>query len=225
MSTIVGLTGFKGVGKDTAAAGLRQRGYRQVNFADPLRAMLLAMNPLIEIRYGEPVRLSTLVATHGWDDAKAIPDVRRLLQRLGTEGGRNILSANVWVDKWRTDVACLPARARVVTTDVRFPNEAQAIRQLGGYIIRIESPSVTSDDGHASETVMGAIMVDGTIVNDHLKGDAFDLRCELAAMVDDLNRRRLDLPAGLPPGVGKSSLEVSEALKGTGGWVGWGAFE
>lgn len=194
--TIVGLTGFKGAGKDEAAKGLRRLGYRQVNFADPLRAMLLAMDPLVEIQHGEPVRLSSLVAAHGWDDTKAIPDVRRLLQRLGTEGGRNILGANVWVDKWRTDVACLPARTSVVTTDVRFPNEAHAVRQLGGYIIRIENPNVTSDDDHDSETVMGAIMVDGTLVNDYWKMDAFDLGCELAAMVDGLNRRRGDLPAG-----------------------------
>lgn len=200
--TTVGLTGFKGAGKDEAAKGLRRLGYKQINFADPLRAMLLAMDPLVEIQHGEPVRLSSLVATHGWDDTKAIPDVRRLLQRLGTEGGRNILGANVWVDKWQADVARLPMNTDVIATDVRFPNEAQAIRQAGGYIIRIESPNVTSDDDHDSETVMGAIMVDGTLVNDYWKTSAFDLGHELAALIHNLNQRRGDLPVGRPAAPG-----------------------
>jgi hypothetical protein len=39
----------------------------------------------------------------------------------------------------------------VVVTDVRFPNEVDAIRALGGKVIRINRGSAELSDGHASE--------------------------------------------------------------------------
>ena len=39
----------------------------------------------------------------------------------------------------------------VVVTDIRFPNEAQMIYDLGGELVKIERPGLPDQDGHASE--------------------------------------------------------------------------
>src|ERR1051326_2875992 len=108
--------------------------------------MALAVDPLVLIDVDDPLgswsavrRLSTVVEAVGWDKAKENEDVRRFLQRLGTDGVRNHLGDNIWVDSLfrRLESYEEPsARTKVVITDVRFPNEADAIRQRGGEIWR-----------------------------------------------------------------------------------------
>jgi hypothetical protein len=52
-------------------------------------------------------------------------------------------------------------------TDLRFPDEANAVRDMGGLIVRIERPGLEAiaASGHASETALDAIKPDLTIVN------------------------------------------------------------
>ena len=82
---LVGLTGYAGSGKDAAAAGLVAEGWTRQAFADPVRSMALAIDPLVEwdVFSHNPVRLSLLVAKRGWHVAKQCPEVRRLLQACG----------------------------------------------------------------------------------------------------------------------------------------------
>jgi hypothetical protein len=47
-----------------------------------------------------------------------------------------------------------PDGSKIVFADVRFPNEGDAIRALGGKIIRINRPGVGPVNGHTSETAM-----------------------------------------------------------------------
>ena len=54
----------------------------------------------------------------------------------------------------------------VVTDDVRFPNEAAMIRDLGGELWRIERPGITYDGDHSSEGGLEDITPDQVIVND-----------------------------------------------------------
>lgn len=89
---------------------------------------------------------------------------RRALQQLGTDWGRNCYE-NTWVDyamrRARTlqDAGC----PLVLITDVRFQNEADAIRAAGGIIIAVERPGVAKG-AHASE--QGCGVVDATVKND-----------------------------------------------------------
>lgn len=186
---IIGVMGRKQAGKDSAAAPLVRLGYTHLNFADRVRDTALAIDPLVvwEAFSPEPVRLSLLVAKRGWHAAKQAPEVRRLLQRIGTEGGRDIHGEHVWVDLWKLRVEALPRPARVISTDVRFPNEADAIRSLGGIIVRIDRPGLPDDDCHASERAMAAIAPDATLVNDR---DAVDLQAEFVHVVGELQRER-----------------------------------
>lgn len=55
-----------------------------------------------------------------------------------------------------------------IITDVRFPNEAQAIKDRGGIMIRIERPGVESHCGgqHPSETALDNYNFDYVIENE-----------------------------------------------------------
>ena len=208
---IVGVMGRKRAGKDCAAAPLLRCGYVQVNFADRVREMALAIDPLVRAQ-SSVVWLSDAVRIMGWTKAKEEPDVRRLLQRIGTEGGRDILGADVWVGLWRKRVDDWLPGTRVVATDVRFSNEAAEIRSRGGIIVRIDNPRLPDDDAHASEQAMAAIEPDAVVVNDL---DICDLQAEFVHVVGELQRQRGgrwlpglsgaellrmrgDLPAGVP---------------------------
>ena len=97
---------------------------------------------------------------------------RKLLQILGTECGRQIIHPNIWVNALFADyvqVADLQLKGRKgnlmhnknqsnwIITDVRFPNEAQAIKDRGGILIRINRDNGTRAidvNAHLSETAL-----------------------------------------------------------------------
>ena len=170
---LIGFTGYATSGKDTAADALVDEGWVKLGFADPLYAMTLAMNPLIPMDSAEQavdfgvdymVRLKTLVAEVGWTQAKCVREVRRFLQRLGTEAGRNVLDANIWVDL--AERRLLPLTAPVCFTNVRFENEVAMIRRHGGYLVRIvrygRSPAPHTSELQEFEADV-SIANDGTI--------------------------------------------------------------
>lgn len=145
---IVGLSGYAGAGKDEAAKALvNEWGFTRIAFADVLREMAYAIDPFV-YWFNRFRRLEEIIDQHGWDYAKNnSDDVRRLLQRLGTEAGRNILGDNIWVD-----TALARAHDDIVVTDMRFPNELQAVEERDGITLRIERPGVGPRNNHASET-------------------------------------------------------------------------
>jgi hypothetical protein len=59
---------------------------------------------------------------------------RKLLQLLGTECGREIIHPQIWVNALFADYE---KDSEWIVTDVRFPNEAQAIKDKGGIVIRV----------------------------------------------------------------------------------------
>lgn len=185
MSTlIVGVSGKKRTGKDTIAELLTgEHGYTRVAFADAVREVLYETNPMLfSLRWlwrtlrGNPMRVAELVDTLGWEQAKAQPEVRRLLQRLATEAARKVLGPSIWVDTGMAKAAAVDGP--VVITDVRFPNEVAAIRAAGGIVIRVNRPSVVSTDTHESEVAL----------DDH---DGFDAVLTNDATVADLQAAAL----------------------------------
>ncbi len=164
---IVGLSGYARSGKDTAAQVLVDRfGFKRVAFADTLRSMLYAINPVVpDSIHG---RVAELVDAEGWDVAKEqYPEVRQLLQRLGTEAGRNILGEDVWVDAAMRN---LHPAGRYVFTDVRFRNEALAVTsfQVNGELWRIERTGVGPANDHVSEVGLDDWEFDTIILNQGL---------------------------------------------------------
>ena len=90
---------------------------------------------------------------------------RTFLQRLGTEAVRMNLHTNAWVNATMVDY--VPGQQWLVT-DVRFPNEAQAIKDAGGIVIRVDRGPRELEDAfnlHASETALDDWAVDHVIRN------------------------------------------------------------
>lgn len=147
----IGLSGWARSGKDTVADALvKTAGYTKVSFADPMREALLRLNP--SITYGDmrAVPLTTAVRNPSdWNNVKEFsPDIRPLMQRMGTEVGREMFGENFWVD---LAIERIPDGSKVVFADVRFPNEAQAVKNLGGQVWRVVRDGVEPANGHISE--------------------------------------------------------------------------
>jgi hypothetical protein len=171
MTKLIGLTGRAQHGKDTSGALLVERyGFRKLAFADSLREAVATLNPIIPLAAG-PIRYTDLLDAVGYEEAKKEPEVRRLLQVMGTEVGRNIFGQDCWVQALALrlqDDPRPPEEQRTVVTDVRFPNEAAAIRQWGGKVIRVrrldgqngEPFDSGIDRNHPSEAFVDSLPVD-----------------------------------------------------------------
>jgi len=154
---IIGLSGYARSGKDEAAKVLVEEfGFTRVAFADKLRDFLFALNPLVvedsSVGFGDVRPLQDVIVKFGWDGYKATPwgqEIRRLLQRLGTEAGRETMWDSIWIDAALTGYN---DDAKIVVTDARFPNEAEAIVDRGGELWRVQRTGVGPANSHPSET-------------------------------------------------------------------------
>src|SRR5438552_1596949 len=106
---------------------------------------------------------------------------RWAMQSIGTEWGRNLIGGEIWVNAWKRAIEGYPL---VVVDDVRFPNEAQAIKDAGGLLLRVIRPD--QDNGgnlvHASE--VQDFVVHATVYN---RGSLSDLD----KLVDELAQQQL----------------------------------
>lgn len=155
---IVGITGPARSGKNEAETILQKYyGFRPDSFAAPIRELVMRL-----------LGLKTLAEL---DAVKEIPQdlfggktPRYVMQTLGTEWGREMISPTLWVDSlfYRNK-----NEVRLVISDVRFENEARAIKERGGYIIKVDRPDVRiSESSHASEAGIDEDLIDFFILND-----------------------------------------------------------
>ena len=160
---IIGLAGYARSGKDTVAGILVQHGFRRTAFADPLRSILFDLNPCIDF-LGHKASLSDAVQLYGWEQCKESPEVRRMFQALGDTCRKN-LGADVLVLSVVTRIKDNLAQDWVVS-DVRLPQEADALRSLGGVVWRVARPGVGPVNGHRTEAAVDSIHPDAVIDND-----------------------------------------------------------
>ena len=156
---IIGLSGYAQSGKDTVAGlmiGLH--GYERVAFADKIKELLFNMDP--DLPGG--LSLVLTVEDYGWDKTKQIREVRRLLQTLGV-GARKVFGEDFWVQQ---ALSGIHGSDKIVVTDVRFPNEAQFINDLGGQVWRVQRPGVEAVNAHPSESALDEYIFDEVILND-----------------------------------------------------------
>ncbi len=170
---IIGLSGYAQTGKDTVAQHLVEHyGFTRIAFADPIREALYALNPMItDIPELLGVRLSWLVDRLGWEFVKQDSgQVREYLQRMGTEVARNQWGQDFWVDLAMKKAGNI---ANVVITDVRFPNEYDAIVANGGEVWRVEKPGVVAVNAHPSETALDSYPFRRCVLNNGSKDDLY----------------------------------------------------
>lgn len=130
---IIGLCGAIGSGKNAAGRHLTERyGAVETSYAAPLYAAVSAITGMsvaeLQDRDQKERNLSWLPVSP-----------RRLLQTLGTEWGRQTIHPEIWVLSTFRWIEKSEAPL-VVITDVRFPNEAEAVRARGGVVWRVNRP-------------------------------------------------------------------------------------
>lgn len=161
---LIGLAGRKRSGKDTAAIALK--GYDRVSFAKPIKTMLRMLLLAAAVPAKEVERMIEGDLKEITTPALGGHTPRHAMQTLGTEWGRQMISDTLWIDTALADAAmnC----SGTVITDVRFANEAAAIRAAGGIVIRVERPGrpIGVLEDHPSETAIDTLDVDYVLVND-----------------------------------------------------------
>jgi len=153
---IIGLTGKAGSGKDTVCEIIQQQ--------FPSVGIFALASELKRIATDE----------FGWNGEKD-PNGRKLLQLLGTECGRMYGGENFWINKWKSKVKKWRSNVSwnddhypiVLCSDVRFDNEAQAIKDMGGKIIKVEGRAydMGNNQSHASENGINPDLVNFVIPN------------------------------------------------------------
>lgn len=180
----IGMSGYARSGKDTVADILHDEyEFGRVTLAAPLKEMVYTLNPWVDALAGRPIRYQDFVDSVGLHEAKNHPEVRRLLQVYGTDVMRRQFGENVWVD---LAYSGKDPSDHWVVTDCRFQNEANGIRDHGGFVVRIERPGVEPPNLHPSEVDLLDYEFDHVIVND---GTLDDLAAKVHEMMDLLRSR------------------------------------
>lgn len=163
---LIGLNGLPGSGKDEVyeiLSGLLEMKVRRVAFADKMKvsaARSLGFKGTDEeaFEYCNVLKsINNLILT---------PDSclsgREYIENYGTEGHRDVFGEDFWVD------ATLPrdfdhSNGLTVVTDVRFDNEAERVRDLGGEVWLVERNLTASN--HASQQPISNKLIDKVLLN------------------------------------------------------------
>lgn len=183
---IIGFVGAIGSGKTSAASYLiHHRGYTRGKFANGLKEMLRTFLSYrgVDASLIERMLEGDLkeVSTPYLNDRTP----RHAMETLGTEWGRQCIATNLWVD---TELEAKRGAALLVFDDVRYANEADAIRNAGGAVVRITRPGAVAKTGHSSDAndlpAMATIQNTGTLADLHAAIDVTvrDLSWALAAI-------------------------------------------
>jgi len=188
---IIGFVGFIGSGKDTAADYLVNfHEFRRDSFANTLKDAVAAVfgwdRTLLEGRTAE-ARAWREQVDPWWAERLNMPNLtpRWILQYWGTEVCRHGFHDDIWIASVENKMR--KTTDNIVISDVRFPNEIQAIHNAGGIVVRVTrglSPhwydiAVQANKGssgaanwlkeqgiHASETAWVGGNIDHVVSND-----------------------------------------------------------
>lgn len=141
---LVAFTGKAGSGKTAIADEMcdDEFAFIKVKFAAPLKDMLESL--LLSAGVPEDELVDYIEGDRKEKPTKFLmgKSPRDLMLTLGTEWGREMVHPGFWVNIWVQRVRSLMDHGySVVVDDLRFPNEAVAIRDLGGVIIRVDRES------------------------------------------------------------------------------------
>lgn len=162
---IIALTGKARSGKDTVAEHLHiVHGFHHYWFSKPMKDACRHI--------------------FGWDDRHLYGELKETvdshygvsprvaLQTLGTEWGRDIINTDMWILRAKAEIV---KHDNIVISDCRFDNEAEAIKEMGGYVVRVARDDAQQVAAHASESGVANGLVDFTIDNNGSLTDLYRL--------------------------------------------------
>ena len=162
---LIGLAGRAGTGKSTIARLLcEQHAFVEVAFADPIKRALAAMLGLPSAYFHDPFTKDLPI------DWLRNTTPQRLIQTLRNGWGRQMIADDLWLILARRRIAQLTAQAAsqhisgIVVIDLRYPDEAAMVRQLGGTVWHIvrDAPPVAA---HCNEAGIAPQPGDRTLDN------------------------------------------------------------
>jgi len=196
---LIAISGKMGVGKDTIGTIIQGLLLTNKNQSCEIKKFAGKLKQIASILTGIPVEkfedqeFKKNLLDVEWGTVQDIPlnsippfadmqfnvmmSVREFLQRLGTEAMRDGLHTNVWVNALFADYILsfhytgdtgerLP---NWIITDMRFPNEMEAVVKRNGITIRVTRPVKKSKNTarlHPSETSLDKAKFDYEIIND-----------------------------------------------------------
>lgn len=145
---IVGISGQIGAGKDELAKILQQfdNSYEVRKYAAKLKQIAAILTGYKD-QYTQEGK-NTFMPEWGMT-------VGEFQQKLGTEAIREGIHPNAWIIALFADYHS--QMSNWLITDVRFPNEAQAVLDRGGLLVRIDGTrlkDIKRDVSHPSETAL-----------------------------------------------------------------------
>jgi hypothetical protein len=192
---IIGISGRIGSGKDTIGEIIQGlsitnggREFEIKKFAGKLK-QIASLLTAIDVKDFEDQEFKKNLLDVEWGTVQNVPlnsippfadmqfnvmmSVREFLQKLGTEAMRDGLHTNVWVNALMCDYR-RPKMSEYnpsnwIITDVRFPNELEAINDMNGLTIRVVRPQIETANfkpQHPSETALDDAEFDYEIIND-----------------------------------------------------------
>lgn len=188
---VIGLTGRMGAGKDEVFRRLQElygeHAYRKASFAAPLKESAAALFNIsvaqIEAMKNEPQIRVTIVDLKGAGrDLGRSFSIREMLQRYGTEAHRDVFGEDFWVDAaMRSLDNLMPWSGKpdagdptIVFTDVRFENEARAIRDAGGHVYEVIGADADTGE-HPSEAGVPEGLIEWALDNSYRPDRDYEL--------------------------------------------------
>ena len=203
--SIIGLSGHIGSGKDTVANIIKKIDYEKKwqtkKFAYKLKQIASILTGIPANKFEDQEFKKTYLGKEWMIQTKidhtiikngepskveviSKMTVRDLLQKLGTEAMRNGLHPDVWVNALMSDYKKTKDKDEEysypnwIITDVRFPNEYDAIKSKGGIVVRVNRDVKTEEPKHISETALDDYQFDYVINNNGSMEDLI-VKCSL----------------------------------------------
>jgi hypothetical protein len=180
----IALVGPRKSGKSTAAEALINAGYTRLSLADPVKdAAVVMVNA-----FTRSFHVDTVTDCFDRGDIEySKATFRPLLEWIGSTFGRDYLETpDRWINMFRERAHRTPGP--IVCDDVRFPNEAEALREMGFLVVFIDRPPILramcmAESGEDADEVMPSEL--------HLSEIQPDYTLHNNRTVDDLQRRVL----------------------------------
>lgn len=200
---IIGISGKMGSGKDTVAKiiqyltldseGLTREEWKsEINnshvgcswqvkrFADKVKEIATLLTGIPREKF-EDQEFKKSFLSEKWSVNGIKLTVREMLQKIGTDAMRDNFHPNVWVNALFASYN--PLNDKWLITDTRFPNEARAIKERGGIMVRVERKGLP-ENTHISETALDDWEFDYVIENN---GTFEDLGDNVAKFIDKIS--------------------------------------
>jgi AraC-like DNA-binding protein len=144
---IIGFAGKIGVGKTTTAEWfVKNHNWARLAYGDPIKVALVEFTGLPMKNFTDPYLKE--------QEIDGLPGIsaRIMMQKLGTEYARNMIYQDYFLWRMRQAIEA-NCHKHIVIDDVRFANEAQLIRDLGGSVFHLyrDFETLTEQTSHASE--------------------------------------------------------------------------